>query len=982
MTEVLYSENFDQKAAVTVAYSDYKNTLPDWIINNRNNTNPTIKIEQGEAGNFLSINNGTSMGASRNGYCNFGLKDNQLTKGWRLTFRAVITPGDNQASQSIGILAKETLPTATGANPETSIFMLANSTAKSTDYAVSIGGTALAQTVTLASGQWYDFTIEAAEDGLVTCTVSDGTTELFSQQATLDFATLGQLYGLYYLNARYSGTTRFDDILLMGYEAEEAEEAFKGVQAWTEDLLTLTTNHITKSNTMLSYTTNEHTFQNGETYYTLTNATYYTMNLPEVIGVNVPNATGNWVLRYQGAGRSDRSGLYWTGGTDATLAIDQLKAGQWVRIVTLYTEPIDLVGLEKQSQWCETSLSAQSETFYDNIYQVTADGTATMTIPTAETSAGYVRSISVYNAEAVNTPTVSVTPTEGRQGYVAWQNRSGWRMHTSGGVSVYIMLPKDNGKATLSEPVDGIIPIGATVLLQRIDGKEEPFSLTATYAVPLASTVYATQMLQSESDEWWNWLADSEDDEPDPSAVMALTWNDTPIGIDLSAFKWNHAEGVNTLQDYIYYKTISQPTTVNYHTQFTYIPSATGDATATLYLSNSNHNKADQVPTEKFFGIRTGAYGDMRLLRVTNSGQAETTLGAFAITQGGTLQYDVYGYVNGDTKYTVVRLTDVTTGNEYQEVIDQYYVPKSIAVALTAGAAIEMQSLKHWSEAMQMPATMAFAPQNRGLYATLTKAADATFVSWRARNIDNENTQYRLYRNGELYGTYTDRTNATVACTDTKDKYRLEVVQDGNITETMQLDSVRSNTWFVIPLDRPVNTRTDCSTITVSQKVNPLLFPNDASAYDMDGDLFDEWHDNSHIDKWDDTDNSFHRMETFTNYPILGFTCNSTKATPCLQADLLGDWREEVVLWGYQADDTPCLIIHSTTIPTAYKLPWLRDDHVYDMSVVWQNVGYNQPPHLSYSPAERFGFYDQQEVPTGIDLTPALSKGEGVICDL
>lgn len=32
-------------------------------------------------------------------------------------------------------------------------------------------------------------------------------------------------------------------------------------------------------------------------------------------------------------------------------------------------------------------------------------------------------------------------------------------------------------------------------------------------------------------------------------------------------------------------------------------------------------------------------------------------------------------------------------------------------------------------------------------------------------------------------------------------------------------------------------------------------------------------------------------------------------------------------------------------------MPWLRDDHVYDMSIAWQNVGYNQPPHLSYDPA-------------------------------
>ena len=46
---------------------------------------------------------------------------------------------------------------------------------------------------------------------------------------------------------------------------------------------------------------------------------------------------------------------------------------------------------------------------------------------------------------------------------------------------------------------------------------------------------------------------------------------------------------------------------------------------------------------------------------------------------------------------------------------------------------------------------------------------------------------------------------------------------------------------------------------------------------------------------------------------------NGTKATPVLSADILGDWREEVIL--RVADDPRELRIYTTTIPTEHRLP-------------------------------------------------------------
>ena len=111
-----------------------------------------------------------------------------------------------------------------------------------------------------------------------------------------------------------------------------------------------------------------------------------------------------------------------------------------------------------------------------------------------------------------------------------------------------------------------------------------------------------------------------------------------------------------------------------------------------------------------------------------------------------------------------------------------------------------------------------------------------------------------------------------------------------------------------------------------------------------DGDLQEELLDGNKVDKWNGNGTS--RIMTFNDYGPSS-TCNGSKNTPCLQADILGDWREEVVL--YRASDAEtCLAIYSTNTPTTFRVPTLMHDHTYRMGVCWQNTAYNQPPHLGY----------------------------------
>ncbi len=67
---------------------------------------------------------------------------------------------------------------------------------------------------------------------------------------------------------------------------------------------------------------------------------------------------------------------------------------------------------------------------------------------------------------------------------------------------------------------------------------------------------------------------------------------------------------------------------------------------------------------------------------------------------------------------------------------------------------------------------------------------------------------------------------------------------------------------------------------------------------------------------------------------------NGTKANPCLQADIVGDWREEVLV---RTPDSENLRLYVTTIPTEYRFHTFMEDPAYRTSVANENVAYNQP---------------------------------------
>ena len=109
-----------------------------------------------------------------------------------------------------------------------------------------------------------------------------------------------------------------------------------------------------------------------------------------------------------------------------------------------------------------------------------------------------------------------------------------------------------------------------------------------------------------------------------------------------------------------------------------------------------------------------------------------------------------------------------------------------------------------------------------------------------------------------------------------------------------------------------------------------------------DGDLLDE--DNNAV--------SIHKFEDQSSITLPGaLTNNDTKATPCLQADIFGDWREEIVARTEAGD----MRIYTTNIPTQWRMATLLSDKQYRNAMQTQMNGYNQPPHVSYFVGELEG---------------------------
>ena len=104
-----------------------------------------------------------------------------------------------------------------------------------------------------------------------------------------------------------------------------------------------------------------------------------------------------------------------------------------------------------------------------------------------------------------------------------------------------------------------------------------------------------------------------------------------------------------------------------------------------------------------------------------------------------------------------------------------------------------------------------------------------------------------------------------------------------------------------------------------------------------DGDLLRELVSRGNITKWN--------WRKGSEEPLFQTRARGGRRGPNLVGDLIGDWREELLM---TSPDGKSLRLYTTTIPTQHKLTTLMHDPQYRLSIAWQNVVYNKPAHPSF----------------------------------
>lgn len=130
-----------------------------------------------------------------------------------------------------------------------------------------------------------------------------------------------------------------------------------------------------------------------------------------------------------------------------------------------------------------------------------------------------------------------------------------------------------------------------------------------------------------------------------------------------------------------------------------------------------------------------------------------------------------------------------------------------------------------------------------------------------------------------------------------------------------------------------------------------------------DGDLLRELLDHTRITKWDYNNEQENLLMDTAGFGAV--SNNGTKGNAVLSADLLGDWREEVI---WANSDSTELMLFSSAYETQIRMPTLMHDRQYRLAIAWQNVGYNQPPHPSFYLGDEYPVTASLKVKT---ITPA-----------
>ena len=152
-----------------------------------------------------------------------------------------------------------------------------------------------------------------------------------------------------------------------------------------------------------------------------------------------------------------------------------------------------------------------------------------------------------------------------------------------------------------------------------------------------------------------------------------------------------------------------------------------------------------------------------------------------------------------------------------------------------------------------------------------------------------------------------------------------------------------------------------------------------------DGDLLDEYFDSPGTEGY----GAIYKPAGAGRWNFPDSKCsNWSKNNPGAIADIWGDWREELVM---RKSDNTAILVYTTPISTQWRIPTLWHDHQYRNAMVWQSMGYNQPPHKSYFLGELEGITQapppltmtgRREVKNGESITSNMGNDHVIVCEM
>ncbi len=246
--QTIFSQNFEDCGGV-VPFSNY--------FNGKNGYTAKWQLKTANSNTYLEA--WSNVNGGRNGALNFGLSNSSYSDNWTLSFDCSISPCAD-GLQQMAVAGSENCPNNNTTITNKAYLILTNTENGGTSYNVTIGGTTLAEPVTLTKGKFYKYKLQISNANTASASlkvlIKDGETIILDATETVNPTEIGYLYGFRDFNGKSSGTEQFDNIVM----TQEVEAGYVAAPIFSVKGV----NGISRTISLASETTNA-TFKWSET---------------------------------------------------------------------------------------------------------------------------------------------------------------------------------------------------------------------------------------------------------------------------------------------------------------------------------------------------------------------------------------------------------------------------------------------------------------------------------------------------------------------------------------------------------------------------------------------------------------------------------------------------------------------------------------------------------------------------------------------